>query len=110
MSEARESASSVLAPLVRAFASEPSVTAPDGSSAKFGGRGLRVREKIFAMEVGGALVLKLPAARVDALVKANRATRLTMRGRAMKEWAVLACEPDAAIELAREALVFVRGE
>lgn len=35
--------------------------------------------------------------------------RFEPRGRAMKEWAVLACEPDAAIELAREAMAFVRG-
>lgn len=109
MRESRSTTVDVLAPLVSAFASDSSVTKPNGASAKFGSRGLRVCDKIFAMEVGGALVLKLSAKRIDALVEARQATRFVMRGRPMKEWAVLSCDSSSALELAREALTFVRG-
>jgi TfoX/Sxy family transcriptional regulator of competence genes len=52
--------------------------------------GLRVSGKIFAMLVGGELVVKLPRDRVDELVDAGVATRFDAgKGRPMKEWASL---------------------
>jgi len=50
--------------------------------------GLRVSGRIFAMLVGGELVVKLPKARVDDLVGSQIATRFDAgKGRPMKEWA-----------------------
>jgi chaperonin GroEL len=76
----------------------------------FGPGSLRTGGKIFAMLVGGALVVKLPKARVDALVEAGKGTRFDAgKGRPMKEWVVLDDSHSAAqwLELAREARVFV---
>jgi TfoX/Sxy family transcriptional regulator of competence genes len=50
--------------------------------------GLRVSGKIFAMLVGGELVVKLPRDRVDELVEGGAARRFDSgKGRPMKEWA-----------------------
>ncbi|QCI69083.1 TfoX/Sxy family protein [Phreatobacter stygius] len=70
--------------------------------------GLKVGGKIFAMLVGGRLVVKLPKPRVDALVAAGLAERFDPgHGRPMKEWAsLIGDEPDWA-GLAREAIAFV---
>lgn len=100
----------VLRRLVEVFASEPEVSLPAERPGKFGSRGLRVGERVFAMEVRGALALKLPANTVDALVAAGEGARLTMGQRAMREWVVLACDPARSEALAREALCYVRGE
>jgi TfoX/Sxy family transcriptional regulator of competence genes len=56
----------------------------------FGSEGLRVRGKVFAF-VGfdGGLILKLPEARVDEISAEGWGTRMAMRGRPMREWAVL---------------------
>ena len=75
----------------------------------FGSEGLRIRGKVFAF-VGyrGGLVVKLPAERVDALEAAGAAERMTMRERAMKEWALVG--PSAAehwAPLTAEAFAFV---
>ncbi len=53
----------------------------------FGSEGLRIRSKVFAF-VGyrGAMVVKLPAARVDELDGVDGMERMVMRERAMKEW------------------------
>jgi hypothetical protein len=75
----------------------------------FGSGALRARGKIFAMCVDGELVVKLPAARVSALVDDGAGVRFDgNKGTPMKEWFRLA--PGSALdwsELAREALAFV---
>jgi hypothetical protein len=77
----------------------------------FGSSALRHHGKIFAMHVRGELVVKLPKARVDALVADGEGVRFDAnKGKPMKEWLRLA--PASTMEwsaLAREALDFVRG-
>jgi hypothetical protein len=70
--------------------------------------GLRVGGKIFAMEVRGKLVVKLPAERCEELVAAGGAEPFVVGRRQMREW--VAVEPGAHDwpALAREALAFVR--
>jgi hypothetical protein len=91
------------------------LTAVDGVEPPGGGRGfgrtaLRFHNRIFAMLVRGRLVVKLPAARVTALVAAGDGVRFDAnKGTPMKEWLSLA--PDAAPDwspLAHEALTFAR--
>ncbi len=88
----------------------PGVTPPQGGRG-FGRSALRVDNKIFAMLVRGRLVLKLPQARVDALIAAGEGIRFDAnKGTPMKEW--LSLDPASALPwcpLAREALDFVRG-
>jgi hypothetical protein len=60
--------------------------------------------------VRGALVVKLPKARVDALVAAGKGTRFEPRpGRVMKEWLVVTAPKSAWPALKREAKAFVAG-
>lgn len=74
--------------------------------------GLRTGGKIFAMLMGGRLVVKLPRERVDELVAAGAAARFESgRGRPMKEWAsVDPAAPEDWAELAAEARAFVRAQ
>ena len=60
--------------LIDELVGTPGVTPPAGGSG-FGCSGLRFQRKIFAMLVRGRLVLKLPAARVDALIEAGEGVR-----------------------------------
>ena len=104
------------AALVDALLAEPGVTAGSEEGQprhRFGASGLKVGGKLFAMLVRGALVLKLPRRRVDALVTSGDGERYDPRrdGRRMQEWLVLA--PTSALDwlpLAREALAFVGGK
>jgi hypothetical protein len=75
----------------------------------FGSSAIRVQNKIFAMLVRGRLVVKLPRARVDALVGAGDGSRFDAnKGTPMKEWLSLHPESTTAwLVLAREALEFV---
>jgi hypothetical protein len=77
----------------------------------FGSGTLKAENKIFAMESGGRLVLKLPAARVSALIAAGDGLPFDAgKGKQMKEWVAL--DPAAALDhiaLAREAHAFVAG-
>lgn len=96
------------ATIVEELLDSPDVTPPSGQA--FGASGLRVRGKIFAMlSSGGAFVVKLPKARVDALIASGDGERFDPgHGRLMKEW--VAVEPTSAEEwlsLAREAMAFV---
>jgi TfoX/Sxy family transcriptional regulator of competence genes len=77
----------------------------------FGSSALVADDHIFAMLTRGRLVVKLPKARVDALVEAGWGERFDAnRGRPMKEW--LTVDPSHESnwrELATEALSFVGG-
>jgi len=85
---------------------EPDVEEGTGFGSK---PGLRVGGKIFAMEIDGRLVVKLPAERCAELVDAGGAELFVIGKRQMREW--VAVEPGAHDwdVLAREALGFVRG-
>jgi TfoX/Sxy family transcriptional regulator of competence genes len=78
----------------------------------FGSSALTVDGHIFAMLARDRLVVKLPKARVDALLAAGWGERFDAnRGRPMKEW--LSIDPryeDDWPALAQEALSFVRGD
>jgi len=90
------------------FRRAPRVTAGTG----FGSNpGLRVGGKIFAMLSNNALVVKLPAARVDELVEQHVAERFDAgKGRPMREWATVSTEHGAQWDdLAAEAFEFVGG-
>jgi hypothetical protein len=97
--------------VVTAFNDVDGVT-PPRSGAGFGRSALRYRGKIFAMHVRGALVVKLPADRVTALVAAGHGVHFDAnKGTPMREW--FAAAPDSPAswpDLAREALAFARDE
>jgi hypothetical protein len=100
------------ADIVRAFGDKPGVTEPEpaGSARRFGSSALRVNGRIFAMVSHGRLVLKLPSRRVAQLIDSGAGgTYDAGKGRPMKEWVSL--DPSAAgqLELAAEALDFVRS-
>jgi hypothetical protein len=86
------------------------VTPPRGGSG-FGRSALRFQGKIFAMHVRGALVVKLPAERVEALVRAGEGVHFDAnKGTPMREW--LSLDPGSALPwlpLATEALDFARS-
>ncbi len=100
------------ATIVEALLSNPDVTPPsDGKG--FGSSGLRIHNKIFAMLVGGKLVVKLPKPRVDALIASGAGERFDPRhdGRLMKEWVTV--EPmseEGWLNLSREAMEFVASQ
>src|SRR5215468_1319986 len=93
--------------LVEQLLAVPGVT-PPGPGRGFGSHALRFNNKIFAMLVRGRLVLKLPAARVDALVASGEGIRFDAnKGTPMREWLNLA--PTSSLgwpQLADEALDF----
>jgi hypothetical protein len=99
--------------LAETFAGAPDVTLPtDDPTAKrgFGSAALKVKDKIFAMLVGDRLVVKLPRARVDALVAAADGERFDPRhnGRVMKEWLVVAPgHEDEWLTLAQDAMRYI---
>lgn len=93
--------------LVDELISLPGVTPPAGGRG-FGRSAVRFNGKIFVMFVRGRLVLKLPVARVTALVEAGHGVRFDAnKGTPMREWLSLdpASDQDWR-ELAREALDF----
>jgi hypothetical protein len=93
--------------LVAALLAVPGVT-PPGPGRGFGSHALRFNNKIFAMLVRGRLVVKLPAARVDALVAAGEGIHFDAnKGTPMREWLNLG--PTSSLgwsQLADEALDF----
>jgi TfoX/Sxy family transcriptional regulator of competence genes len=93
------------AAVVAAFAADRRVT----RIRMFGSAGLKVRGKVFVMFVDGALVAKLPEARVDALIARGAGTRFDPgHGRLMREW-IAVPQAEGWLRLAREARRFVGG-
>jgi hypothetical protein len=71
--------------------------------------GLKARGKLFAMLVGGELVVKLPAERCAELVAAGSGRPFESGRRRMREWVSLsAAEADRWRAYADEALAFAR--
>ena len=100
------------AALVGEFAAQPDVEAPgDSNRRRFGADALKVNGSIFAMVVGGRLVVKLPRERVDALIgDGTGAPFASGKGRPMKEWLTVVDEDlHRWLALSREALDFVRS-
>jgi hypothetical protein len=101
------------AAVVKALAGKGGVThsEPDDSKRGFGANALKINKKIFAMLASDTrFVVKLPRARVDALVAAGFGERFDPRrnGTAMKEWLVVAAGREAQwLPLAKEAMEFV---
>lgn len=99
--------------LVEEFAGAPGVEVPQTSGPRrFGSDALKVDGSIFAMVVGGQLVVKLPRDRVDALVVDGTGAPFDGgKGRAMKEWVTVAVgDEETVVALAHEAMVFVRSQ
>jgi TfoX/Sxy family transcriptional regulator of competence genes len=95
------------APVVSAFARDRSVTRGKMFSSS---NVLSVNGKIFAMLVRGKLVVKLPKQRVDGLVAARAGTYFDPgHGRLMKQWISIPAAKANWVELAREALRFVKA-
>ena len=96
--------------LVGEFRSTPGVTPPGHACSRgFGSSALKVNGSIFAMLTRNQLVVKLPRARVDALVCDGVGTPFTAgKSRPMKEWlAVVGEDEQTWRNLAHEALAFV---
>jgi hypothetical protein len=75
---------------------------------KFGSNGLKVNGKLYALFTQETLVVKLPRARVAALVAAKVGKPFDPgHGRVMKEWLAVTSPNASWIALAREAHAFV---
>ena len=97
--------------LVEAMSTRPGVGPPSSSGRRgFGSAALTVDGSIFAMVVGGGLVLKLPRHRVEGLVAAGTGLPFTaVNGTPMREWVALDHgTPESDLALAEEAMEFVR--
>jgi len=96
--------------LFRAVVDHHGASRPPASSG-FGSGALKTGGRIFATLSRDRLLLKLPRARVEALIDADLAIRFsTGPGREKKEWALIA--PSSAqewIALSEEARAFVAG-
>ncbi len=110
MAEADDETETRFAAVVEALGSKPGVTHSNARSRLFGSKALKVHDKIFAMVSSrGHFVVKLPKARVEALVNSGAGGRFeASQGRPMKEW--LQLDPESTedwLGLAHEALEFV---
>jgi uncharacterized protein YdeI (YjbR/CyaY-like superfamily) len=103
------SASLAFGNVVAALRGGKGIEEPRPSRRAFGSNALKVNGRIFAMLTGGTFVVKLPEQRVDALVGAGVASYFDPgRGKVMKQWASLQGSEQDWLDLAREALAFVR--
>lgn len=74
----------------------------------FGFDCLRTKGKVFAKVHNGQLVMKLPTNRITALLGSGQADTYELRGRMLKEWAVIEASKDIVV-LAEEARVFTEA-
>ena len=90
---------------------EATYGAGEGARRAFGATSLKTNGRIFAMLVKGRLVVKLPAARVEAMVASGAGTAFDPgHGRIQREWLEVATDdPDRWLALATEAETFVSG-
>ncbi|MGH2396413.1 MAG: hypothetical protein ACRDFW_05375 [bacterium] len=91
--------------IVKALRTDP----PSGKRGKFGSDALKVKGKIFGMFRKGELVLKLPASRVDELVRSGHGRHFDPgHGRLMKEWVSVGTSVGGRwLAMAKEARDFV---
>lgn len=99
--------SKAFAAVMAVFAKDKNVTARK----MFASTGLNVKGKFFAIEHKGSLVVKLPKAKVDALVADGVGDHFDPgHGRPMKEWIAV---PKSRVRqwagLARESMSFVKS-
>lgn len=82
-----------------------------GGGKGFGSKGLKIDGKLFAMVSSkGKFVAKLPAQRVDELVRQGIGEYFSSGGgRSMKEWIALNDDHSTWINIAKEACTFVAG-
>ena len=99
MAEAENQTEARFAAIVEALARKPGVTHSKPGSRLFGSSALKVHDKIFAMvSSSGQFVVKLPKARVEALVAKGAGERFDAnRGRPMKEWLEVRSESAEAV-------------
>jgi len=100
----------LFATLVEVLCEEADVVGPDGSRRGFGATALTAQGRIFAMLTRGHLVVKLPRARVTALVADGTAMPFTAgKTTPMREWVTVEGPDEATwVRLAREALTAAR--
>jgi hypothetical protein len=100
-----DAADALYAVLGARYAAEPAA----GQSKGFGSNALKVNGKIFASLTRGRLLLKLPEARVDLLIKSKKGLRFsTGIGRVKKEWVTVGPTTEKEwLALADEARAFV---
>jgi hypothetical protein len=96
--------------VVASFSRDPDVEPPSGGRS-FGGNGLKVGGKLFALVSSrGQFVVKLPRPRVDELVGSRAGEYFDPgHGRLMKEWVAMHGHEEQWLGLAREARDYVRG-
>jgi hypothetical protein len=93
--------------LAETLLGDPAVTRPERRG--FAQGGLMKDGKLFATLRGDELLLKLPAARVAALIASGQGAPFDAnKGRPMKEWVLAGMTADWDV-LAREAAGFVGG-
>ena len=108
MNVAAPSADERLGALAAKLGGEPGVSF--GERKGFGAGTLMVNGRIFAMVSEGRLILRLRAARVAELIAAGRGHPFSAgKPRPLREWVGLDPAGKDWLELAREALAFVRA-
>lgn len=95
--------------VARAFSRDGRVTRGNKDGKGFGSTGLKVDGKLFALVSSrGQFVVKLPKARVQALVAEGMGVLWDPgHGRLMREWIALSGQEERWLALAREARAFV---
>ena len=108
MNEAKTSADALYRIVAKQYGVDPGAARGRG----FGSGALKADGKIFAALSNERLLIKLPAERVEALVKANLGERFsTGPGRTKKEWVTVApSSADEWLRLAEEARLYVLSQ